>query len=403
MARTILHLDLDAFFCAVEELHNPALAGRAFAVGGRPESRGVVASCSYPARRKGVRSAMPMSQALRLCPELVIVPPRHRAYSAMSRKVMERVHRLTDQVEQISIDEAFLDVSATGRPGDRLARELQATIRRELGLPCSVGVASNKLVAKIANNVGKATGRGDGPPNAITIVPAGQEAAFLAPLSCDELWGVGPKTAARLAELGITTIGLLAQRSPDEMDALFGKHGHDLALRARGIDDRPVSTEYTRKSVSQETTFNRDVRDGMALRTTLHELAARVSRDLRREGLAGVTVRLKLRRPDFSTPTRQLRIEHATDDTERIYAAALRLFEQLWVAGEPVRLLGVGVSGLSHGPRQMGLFEPRDARAERIDATLDAVRSRFGEGALVRANTLPRRRKPPADESSFHK
>lgn len=401
MARTILHLDLDAFFCAVEELHNPALAGRAFAVGGKPESRGVVASCSYPARRRGVRSAMPMSQALRLCPELVVVPPRHRAYSAMSRKVMERVHRLTDLVEQLSIDEAFLDVSASARSGERLARELQATIHRELGLPCSVGVASNKLVAKIANNVGKAAGRGDGPPNAITVIPPGQGAAFLAPLSCNELWGVGPKTAARLAELGITTIGQLAQRSPKEMDALFGKHGHDLTLRARGIDDRPVSTEHERKSVSQETTFNRDVRDGAALRATLRELAEGVSRDLRREGLAGITVRLKLRRPDFSTPTRQLRVEHATDEAERIYSAALRLFEQLWVTGEPVRLLGIGVSGLSDGPRQMGLFERRDARAERMDATLDAVRRRFGEDALVRANALPRRRRPSVDESTF--
>lgn len=401
MARTILHLDLDAFFCAVEELHNPALAGRAFAVGGRPESRGVVASCSYPARRKGVRSAMPTAQALRLCPELVVVPPRHRAYSALSRKVMDRLYRLTAVVEQISIDEAFLDVSALNRPGERLARELQATIRRELGLPCSLGVASNKLVAKIANNVGKTAGRGDGPPNAITVVPPGQEAAFLAPLPCAELWGVGPKTAARLAELGIATIGDLAQRSSEEMDALFGKQGRDLVLRARGLDDRPVATEHERKSVSQETTFGRDVRDGGVLRATLRELAEGVSRDLRCEGLAGATVRLKLRRPDFSTPTRQMRLEQATDDAARIYAAALRLFEQLWIEGEPVRLLGVGVSGMATGPRQMELFAPRDPRAERIDATLEAVRRRFGEGALVRANRLAPPRRPGMDDSSF--
>lgn len=391
MPRTILHLDLDAFFCAVEELHNPALAGRAFAVGGRPESRGVVASCSYPARRKGVHSALPMGQALRLCPDLVIVPARHRAYSAMSRKVMERLHRLTSLVEQISIDEAFLDVTALEESGERLARALQASIRQDLGLPCSLGVATNKLVAKIANNVGKAQAKGDGPPNAIRVVPPGQEAAFLAPLPCVELWGVGPKTAARLAEMGIETIGALADRSPEELEAIFGKHGRDLAIRARGIDDRPVVTEHDPKSVSQETTYGRDVRDGAVLRATLRELAQRVSADLQRKGVTGNTVRIKLRRPDFSTPTRQLRVDLPTDDVERIYAAALTLFERLWQPGEPVRLLGVGVSGLGSGPRQMGLFDAPDERAERVHATVDALRKRFGETALVRATEMTRR------------
>lgn len=398
MARTILHLDLDAFFCAVEELHNPALQGRAFAVGGRPEARGVVASCSYPARRRGVRSAMPMGQALRLCPDLVIVPARHRAYSAMSLKVMERLHRLTPLVEQISIDEAFLDGSALEERGETLARRIQATIRQELGLPCSLGVASNKLVAKIANNIGKSRARGDGPPNAIQVVLPGQEAAFLAPLACDELWGVGPKTAARLSELGIETIGALAQRSPAELEALFGKLGWELAQRARGIDDRPVITEHETKSVSQETTFARDVREAEALRRTLWELSQRVSADLRRKGLTGMTVRLKLRRPDFTTPTRQTRLESPTDEAERIYATADALFSRLWQAGEPVRLLGVGVSSLGDGPRQMGLFDAPDERSERVHATLAEVRKRFGDGALVRATEMARRRNLPGAE-----
>lgn len=393
MPRTILHLDLDAFFCAVEELHNPALQGRAFAVGGRPESRGVVASCSYPARRHGVRSAMPMGHALRLCPDLVIVPARHRAYSAMSRKVMERLHRITPLVEQISIDEAFLDVTALNEPGERVARRLQATIRQELQLPCSLGVASNKLVAKIANNLGKAAARGEGPPNAIRVVAFGQEADFLAPLPCSELWGVGPKTAARLAELGIATIGELAQRDATELEAHFGKHGRELAERARGLDDRPVVTEHDPKSVSQETTFVRDVRDATQLRQTLHELSQRVSRDLQRKGVTGNTVKLKLRRPDFSTPTRQTRLDLPTDDAARIEAAALLLFERLWQPGEPIRLLGVGVSGLGNGPRQMGLFDAPDERKERVIATLDAVRRRFGESAIMPATEVTRRPK----------
>jgi DNA polymerase IV len=225
MARKILHLDLDAFFCAVEELHQPALRNQPFAVGGRPEGRGVVASCSYPARRFGVRSAMPMAQAVRICPDLQIVPANHARYRAMSQQVMARLTALTPLVEQISIDEAFLDVSELAASGAEIARRIQAQIRAELNLPCSLGIASNKLVAKIANNVGKAEASGGGPPNALTVVESGQEAAFLAPLACTELWGVGPKTAARLQALGVHTIGDLAQRAPGELAQLFGEHG----------------------------------------------------------------------------------------------------------------------------------------------------------------------------------
>ncbi|MBI4771414.1 MAG: DNA polymerase IV, partial [Chloroflexi bacterium] len=206
MPRKILHLDLDAFFCAVEEQRDPALRGQAFAVGGRPEARGVVASCSYAARRFGVRSAMPMARAVKLCSGLIIVPSRHKVYSDVSRQVMERLYDLTPLVEQISIDEAFLDVSDLPESGEALARRLQATMRDELRLPCSLGVATNKLVAKIASDVGKAAARTGAPPNAILVVPPGEEAAFLAPLPAAALWGVGPKTATRLAGLGIHTI-----------------------------------------------------------------------------------------------------------------------------------------------------------------------------------------------------
>jgi DNA polymerase-4 len=232
LSRKILHLDLDAFFCAVEELRNPALQGKPFAVGGQPHERGVVASCSYAARRCGVRSAMPMARALRLCPELIIVSSRHGLYGDVSESVMERVRNLTPFVEQVSIDEAFMDVSELTEEAETIAQRLQITIRSDLNLPCSLGVASNKLVAKIANDVGKIAAVKNvghsGPPNAITVVPPGQEADFLAPLPVEMLWGVGPKTAARLAELNILTIGDLARWPDDELVRRFGKNGHDL-------------------------------------------------------------------------------------------------------------------------------------------------------------------------------
>lgn len=390
MTRKILHLDLDAFFCAVEELHNPSLVGRAFAVGGRPEERGVVASCSYAARRHGVHSAMPMSQAVRTCPGLTVVPVRHRIYRQMSERVMERLHRLTPLVEQISIDEAFLDVSAHLESPEALARNLQAQIRTELRLPASLGVATNKLVAKIANNIGKGALRGDVPPCAITVVEPGHEAAFLAPLPCSELWGVGPKTAQRLIDFGIHTIGDLASRSPDEFERLLGKTGRDLVIRARGIDDRPVVTEHEQKSISQETTFTRDMNDEAELLRVLNDLAQGVGRDLKRSGLCATTVKLKLRWADFTTPTRQATMAQASDDAAVIYTVARRLFNDLWQPGQMVRLVGVGVSGLTDQPRQMGLFDAPDERTERLVAAVSAMRARFGERALVRGSDVRR-------------
>lgn len=394
MARKILHLDLDAFFCAVEELHNPALQGLAFAVGGRPEQRGVVASCSYPARKFGIHSAMPMSQAVRACPGLVIVPPRFRAYRNMSRKVMERLYRVTPLVEQISIDEAFLDVTARGESAEQVARDLQATINRELGLPCSIGVAANKLVAKIANNVGKANAVDEGPPNAIQVVAPGEEASFLAPLPCDALWGVGPKTAERLRSLGLPTIGALAAAGEERLVQFLGNSGRDLAQRALGRDDRPVETERETKSVSQEITFSQDKHVEAELLATLHHLAQGVSRDLQRKGLTGTTVKLKLRWPDFSTPTRQVTLPEPTADAAVIAAAAQELFARLWQPGRPVRLLGVGVSGLRDKPLQMSLFDPPNEREERLIETLQRVRSRFGDAAIVRGSDLSSAAKP---------
>lgn len=388
MPRKVLHLDLDAFFCAVEEQRDPSLRGQPFAVGGQPDQRGVVASCSYAARQFGIHSAMPMARAVRLCPQLIIVRSRYSAYQAASRQVMERLHNLTPLVEQISIDEAFLDVSDLPESGETLARRLQATIRDELGLPCSLGVASNKLVAKIANNIGKAEVQTKGPPKAIKVVPAGQEAHFLAPLPVRELWGVGPKTAERLAQLGVRTIGDIARWPEADLSRRFGKHGQDLARRAKGIDHRPVETAHETKSISQETTFVRDIYEEAALRRTLRQLSEGVGRRLRKSGLSGTTVKIKLRWADFTTLTRQLTLEHATDLDDEIYEAAGQLFEQTWPPGKRVRLLGVGVSGFETPARQLSLWDHTPEPDRRLQDTLDDLHDRFGDQAVRRGSAL---------------
>lgn len=388
MPRKIIHLDLDAFFCAVEELHDPTLRGKPFAVGGRPDKRGVVASCSYPARLFGVHSAMPMSRALALCPQLIVVPGRHGVYDEYSQQVMAHCYNRTNLVEQISIDEAFLDVSDLRPPAEAIARELQAAIWDELGLPCSLGVATNKLIAKIANTVGKAEKHSASPPMAIKVVPPGEEAAFLAPLSIGELWGIGPKTAASLEALGIHTIGDLARWPEADLVQRFGKSGYDLAQRARGIDERPVVTEYEAKSLSREVTFAHDVTDEATLRHTLLHLSESVGHRLRHAQLQGSAVKLKLRWEDFTTITRQVTLEEPTDQDNAIYAAAQHLFEQAWPKGRPVRLIGVGVSNLGPPLQQLGLWETPSEKGQRLQDALDAVRERFGREAIKRASDL---------------
>jgi DNA polymerase-4 len=389
MLRKILHLDLDAFFCAVEEQRDPNLRGKALAVGGRPETRGVVASCSYAARRFGVRSAMPMARAVKLCPQLIIVPSHFDAYRAASQQVMSHLDQLTPLVEQLSIDEAFLDVSDLPEPAEGLARRLQTTINTELNLPCSLGVATNKLVAKIANDMGKAAARSDQPPNALQVVPPGQEAAFLAPLPVEALWGVGPKTAERLHGLGLHTIGDLARWPEADLGRRFGQHGYDLARHARGMDERLVVTEHEAKSISQETTFARDISDGLTLRETLCRQSEQVGFQLRRKGLNGSTVKLKLRWADFTTLTRQVTLEQPTNLDGDIYTAALQLFEKTWPPGKRVRLIGVAVSSFATAGYQLGLWDdPHLDQARRLQPVLDDLRERFGRQAIQRGSQL---------------
>ena len=395
MARKILHLDLDAFFCAVEARRDPTLRGRPIAVGGRPEERGVVASCSYEARHFGVRSAMPMARAVRLCPDLLILPHSRGLYQEASAQVMAILRDLTPLVEQLSIDEAFLDVSLLPDPPETIARRLQVAINSGLDLPVSLGAATNKLVAKIANNLGKveASRQTDSPPNAIRVVPVGEEASFLAPLPITELWGVGPKTAARLAGLGMKTIGDIAAWPEEDLVRRFGASGRALAAHARGIDDREVETAHETRSISREITFDRDVRDGALLRRTLRRLSDEVGRQTRKEGLAGMTIKIKLRWSDFTTLTRQVTRPAPTDQDNEIAAAALELFERHWPAGRPVRLIGVGISGFTAPGRQLGLWEnPADEQEkQRLQKALDALRDRFGEDAVRRGSDLIRR------------
>ena len=357
MIRAILHLDLDAFFCAVEELRDPELKGKPFAVGSRPDQRGVVASCSYAARKFGVRSAMPMSRAVRICPPLQVVGGHYSDYRDASKKVMAILREKTERVEQLSIDEAFIDVTDLEQNSLAIAQELQGRILYELELPCSLGVATNKLVAKIASDAGKKIVSGDGPPNAITVVEPGGEAAYLAPLATRALWGIGPKTAERLAEMKIETIGDLAIQDPAVMSARFGKHGRGMVKRAQGQDDSPIVTEREAKSMSQEVTFNRDVNDATQLREALIRQATRLGESLTRREMQGATIKLKLRWSDFTTITRQMTISQPTNDGEEIARVAWQLLEQVWKPGQYVRLLGVGVSGFGKPSGQMSMFD----------------------------------------------
>lgn len=380
--QTILHLDLDAFFCSVEEVRDPKLRGVAFAVGGRPGERGVVASCSYAARKYGVRSAMPMAQALRLFPKLLVISGRHRAYGEVSEQVMSRIREIGPSVEQISIDEAFVDITGAPEPPLYVARRLQARIRDELGLPSSIGIAANKLVAKIATEVGKKAARGSGPPFGLTMVPPGEEAAFLAPLPIEMIWGVGPKTASKLESLGMHTIGDLAKWPESSLIHSFGEYGRDLARRARGEDERMVVVERGAKSMSQETTFVRDVRDDETLRKTLRELSGEVGRSLHHSNLAGATIKLKIRWPDFTTLTRQATRSQRTDDGEEIYATALELMNSVRKPGQAVRLIGVGVSGLGEPARQLALWDTQGEKARKLRNAIESLRQRYGDEVI---------------------
>ena len=383
MPRAILHCDLDAFYASVEQRDRPELRGRPVVVGGLAHERGVVSAASYEARAFGVRSAMPLRTAARLCPDAVFVPGDHERYQEASDRVMELFATRTPLVQPISLDEAFLDVTGTahlfGGP-HAVAQRLKADVRERLGLVLSVGVATNKLCAKVASDLRK--------PDGLVIVEPGSEAAFLAPLPLSRLWGVGPRTRETLEDWGLRTIGDLAAFDRGTLEARLGAHGSALAERARGIDEEEVTPTEGAKSVGHEHTFDEDTLDQRRIEATLLRLAEGVGRRLREASLRGRTVTLKLRVAPFETRTRQRTLAEPTDEDLAIFRLGRSLLREALAADRadgqvsPVRLIGVSVSGLALGT-QLSLFDT--ARAGRLDAALDAVRARFGEEALDRA------------------
>jgi DNA polymerase IV len=390
--RWVIHADLDAFFAAAEVLRRPELAGQPIVVGGSPEGRGVVAAASYPARAFGVRSAMPMAEALRLCPGLIIVRGDHRYYRELSRQFRAILDSFSPLVEVVSIDEAYLDASDSDRlfgGAEALARELKRRVRDEIGLAVSLGVASNKLVAKIASDLDK--------PDGLRIVQPGQEAATFAPLPIDRLPGIGPKSAQRLRESGIRTLGELASAPDVLLRAVAGNDAERLRARARGEHDRPVRPEWERepqKSIGHEETFGRDLRGLRELDAPLYHLSEETGAELRRNGLTGTTVTLKLRYDDFTTITRQQSLPKATDAHQEIHRLARSLLTRaLAERDSPVRLLGVRVSGLASA-RQLSLFYDADDRTRKLNAAIDQLTAKGGERLVVPARFASPRQKP---------
>jgi DNA polymerase-4 len=376
--RAILHLDLDAFYASVEQLDDPALRGRAVIVAG-PSRRGVVCAASYEARRFGVRSAMPTSRARRLCPEGVVLAPRFGRYQELSERVFGIYRRYTPLVEPLSLDEAFLDVTASNAlhgGGVVIAAAVKREVRAEVGLTVSAGVADVKLAAKIASDLGK--------PDGLVEVPAGETRAFLAPLPVSRLWGVGKVTEAALARVGVHRIGQLAD-APEVVLAQVLGHGHarDLRALARGYDPREVLADEEAKSVGAEETFEADLRGRDALLPHLLAQSERVARRLREAGKKARTVTLKVKYADFTLATRRCTLPAASDDGKVLFEAARDQLERADLE-RPVRLTGVSASGLDAVPEQLGLFDARASAPRRaaLNAAVDALNERFGAGAV---------------------
>jgi nucleotidyltransferase/DNA polymerase involved in DNA repair len=386
---------MDAFFAAVEQRDRPELRGRPVIVGADPmggRGRGVVSTASYEARPFGVGSAMPISQAWRACPHGVYLRPDMERYARESGRVMDILRRFTDRVEPVSIDEAFLDVTAGARAlgtGETVARRLKEQVRGETGLTASVGVATSKLVAKVASDRRK--------PDGLVVVPPGEEAAFLAPLPVRRLWGVGPRMEEQLARLGVATIGDLAALEPARLERRLGTHGHDLQLLARGIDDREVHADSEEaKSIGQEHTFGSDTADPERLRALLLDLADAVAARLRAHGLKARTLTLKYRDASFRTTTHARTLPAGVDSGNDVFEVISALFGEVH-RGRQVRLLGVYASHFGSGSPQLGLFEEEEARSP-ADLLRDEVTERFGKGALTRASLLGRReQRNPSD------
>src|SRR5438309_5567477 len=376
-----MHVDLDAFYASVEQLRRPDLRGKPVIVGGAgiPGERGVVAAASYAARPFGVRSAMPLSRARRLCPKAIFVPCDFKAYREASTSVFKILHRYSPVIEPIALDEAYLDISGQealmGQP-DSVAVRLRDEVKERCGLDLSIGVASCKLVAKVASELRK--------PRGLVVVQPGHEAAFLAALPLARLPGCGPATALRLERGGVRTVGELAALPDPLLGELFGQYGRLLGAHARGIDPSPVLPPGDPKSISREVTFDRDVSDPVRVREAALALLQDVGQSLRSHRLSARTIVLKIRYQPFDTQSRQATLPYPTDRDDQLAAALRQLLETQLDPSRPVRLIGAGVSNLEQGATQLNLLESRSSRLAMLDEQLDELRGRYGDHVIAR-------------------
>jgi DNA polymerase-4 len=386
--RAIIHVDMDAFYASVEQLDHPEYRSKPVIVGADPKDgtgRGVVAACSYEARKFGVRSALPISRAWKLCPEGIYVRPRMKRYVEVSGQVMEVFRRFTDLVEPLSIDEAFLDVTGSiallGAP-EKIAHAIKDQIHETTRLTASVGLAPNKFLAKIASDIRK--------PDGFVIVEEKNVESFLHDLPISRLWGVGPKTEARLREMGFQTIGNVAASSRESLVRSLGSLGEHLYQLSHGHDDRPVVSNLEPKSISSETTFDMDTADRELLLATILELSDHVAERLRKEGYRARKVTLKLRYSSFTTHTKQQSLEKLICTGEEIAAIARGLFSQFPMK-QKIRLIGVAAGDLNRDdvdPQQLSLFGQATPQNERLSQTIDQIKEKFGSNALRRASDL---------------
>jgi DNA polymerase-4 len=397
MARRIMHIDLDAFFVSVEQVADPSLKGKPVVVGGRPEGRGVVAAASYEAREFGLHSGMPLSTASRLCPQAIFIQGSFPKYREASQKFMAILADFSPYLEPMGLDEAYLD--ATGFESihgsiKQMARKIKRRVKKELGINASIGIASGKVVAKVASEMSK--------PDGLLEVAAGKERSFLAPLPVAKLPGIGKKTEPKLKSLGIDTIGKLSATPLEALKSHFGASGELLKRFASGIDDREVEPPAAAKSTSRETTFAQDIKDPARLESTLRYLGERVGADLRQKNKRARCVTLKLRYGDFATITRRRTLSQSTDSDQAIFETGQRLLKQA-LSGEKraVRLIGIGVSELVEAGRQLDMIDGSAQRQEQLNKAIDRIRKEYGFTAIQTGRTLKLKEIFPENDGGY--
>jgi DNA polymerase-4 len=392
MSRTILHVDMDAFYAAVEQRDRPEYKGKPVIVGSDPKEgkgRGIVSTCSYEARIFGVHSAQPISRAWKLCPHGIYLLPDMRKYERVSDRIMDILSGFTDMLEQVSIDEAFLDVSGSEKlfgPGPEIARKVKLRIKQELHLTASVGVAANKFIAKVASDLKK--------PDGLVVVKPGREKEFLAPLPVGRLWGVGEKTGEHLKKIGLERIGQIAEMPQSVLISYMGKNGAHLWQLARGIDDRPVLPGEGSKSISHEITFENNTSDAALLHRTILALTEKVAYRLRSSRVRARTIMVKLREADFSTRTRRTSLSAPADTAEQLFPMAMELISGMIRPEAPVRLIGIYAGNLEEtaGGCQMSLYNPVEQKNRKLAAALDDIVERYGNRAVTRATLVPNKK-----------